>query len=210
MPLRCNMSKITAIEVQKSDKERCNLFVDGSFFAGVSIEIVIKNHLKVGTELDKNSLGDLVFSAEKEKALKKAIDYVSKSLKTRKQVKDYLEKKGYAIEIILKILDKLIDYGLINDVEYAKRYIESTSKKQGQKLIEYKLMAKGVKKDDIALAYANVEDFDKDRVYNLAVKHLKNKERTRENLAKTYKYLLGKGFLYEEIDGAISRLKSEE
>ena len=210
MPLRCNMSKITAIEVQKNDKERCNIFVDGNFFAGISIEIVIKNHLKVGTELDKTSLGELIFSAEKEKALKKALDYVSKTLKTKKQVKDYLEKKGYSVEIILKILDKLIDYGLINDVEYAKRYIESTSKKQGQKLIEYKLMSKGVRKEDIALAYSDFEEFDQDRVYNLAIKHLKNKERSRENFAKTYKYLLGKGFLYEEVDGAISRIKSEE
>ena len=109
-------------------------------------------------------------------------------------------------------MEKLVEYRLVDDVEYSKRYIESTCKKQGKKLIEYKLISKGVRKQDIALAYERVETMsdDEDAVYALALKHIKNKERTRENYAKTYKYLVGKGFLFEEIDRAISKLKESE
>ena len=204
------MAKITKIEVQKKDKNRCNLFLDGEFLAGVSLETAIKEGLKEGKELDKNKLGEIIFTQEKEKALKKAIDYISKALKTKRQVIEYLERKEYSTEVINITISKMLEYGLIDDVEFSRRYIESTSKKQGKKLIEFKLMSKGVKKQDIEKAYESIEETDEDGVYNLAIKHLKNKERTRENLGKTYKYLVGKGFLFEEIDRAMSRIKEEE
>ncbi len=206
------MSKITAIEIQKNDKERCSLYIDETFFAGVSMETVIKNHLKVGDEIEKNKLAEIFHVSEKEKALSKALNYLSKTIKTRKQVKDYLIKKGFYEEIVFFVLDKLSEYGLINDKEYAIRYVETYSKTQGRKLIEYKLMAKGVRKEDILFAFeetANkVDNFT--NAYNLAIKHLKGKERTRENLAKTYRYLAGKGYLFEDIERVFSKIKEEE
>ena len=86
------MAKITKIEVQKKDKNRCNLYLDGEFFAGVSLEIVIKEGLKEGKELYKKKLGDIIFTSEKEKALKKAIDYISKALKKTSNTKSSPEK----------------------------------------------------------------------------------------------------------------------
>ena len=206
------MSKITAIEIQKNDKERCSLYIDGTFFSGVSMETVIKNHLKVGDEIEKNKLAEILHVSEKEKALSKALNYLSKTIKTKKQVKDYLIKKGFYDEIVFFVLDKLSEYGLINDREYSIRYVETYSKTQGRKLIEYKLTAKGVRKEDILFAFeetANkVDNFT--NAYNLAIKHLKGKERTRENLAKTYRYLAGKGYLFEDIERVFSKIKEEE
>ena len=88
------MAKITAIEVQKKDKKRYNLFLDGEFFSGVSMETVLTHHLNVGDELEQKELGNIIFLSEKEKALNKALDYLSKTIKTRRQIKDYLTKKG--------------------------------------------------------------------------------------------------------------------
>ncbi len=206
------MSKITAIEIQKNDKERCSLFIDGTFFSGVSMETVIKNHLKVGDEIEKNKLAEILHLSEKEKALSKALNYLSKTIKTRKQVKEYLLKKGFYEEIVFSVLDKLTEYGLINDREYSIRYVETYSKTQGRKLIEFKLMARGIKKEDILFAFeetANkIDNFT--NAYNLAIKHLKGKERTKENLAKTYRYLAGKGYLFEDIERVFSKIKEEE
>ena len=206
------MSKITSIEVQKKDKERYSLFVDGEFFSGVSMETVIKHHLKVGLELEKSKLAEILYVTEKEKALKKALDYVSKALKTKRQVKEYLLGKEFSEEIVYNVLDKLIEYGLINDYNYCLRYIETYSKTQGRKLIEYKLMLKGVSKTDIEKAFIEIDgEIDNvENAYRLAVKHLKGKERTLESYSKTYRYLAGKGFLFEDIDKAIYRIKGED
>ena len=44
------MSKITAITVQANNKERCNVYVDGEFFAGVLVEAVMTLKLKPGAK----------------------------------------------------------------------------------------------------------------------------------------------------------------
>jgi Zn-dependent protease with chaperone function len=150
--------------------------------------------------------------AEREKALKKALDYVSKALKTKRQVKEYLQGKEFSEEIVYNVLDKLIEYGLINDYNYCLRYIETYSKTQGRKLMEYKLMLKGISKTDIEKAFMEIDgEIDNvENVYNLAVKHLKGKERTLENYSKTYRYLASKGYLFEDIDKAMYRIKGED
>ena len=50
----------------------------------------------------------------------------------------------------------------------------------------------------------------KENAKNIAIKHFRGKEKTKENLAKTYRYLIGKGFSYEEASFAIDHLKAEE
>ena len=42
------MNEITAITPQVKDKTRCNIYIDGRFYCGMSLETTIKNRLKVG------------------------------------------------------------------------------------------------------------------------------------------------------------------
>ena len=201
------MPIITAINLQEKDKNRCNIYVDNEFFKGVSIEMVLKNSLKVGLEVDENKLNMLIQDSELTDALNKAVFYVSKALKTKRQVKDYLLKKGYSNDIVWKCIDKLKEYDLINDTQYSKRYIETMSKNQGKKLIEYKLMSKGIKKEDIYNAYETAEVSHVENAKLLAEKYMKNKEKTKENYAKVYKYLLSRGYSYDEVSEATSIFK---
>lgn len=198
------MRKITAITAQEKHKERVNLFVDGEFFAGVSLETAIKLRLKVGDSVDETRLNEILKETERTEALNKAADYALKTLKTKRQVKDYLLKKGYSEETVWQAVDKLKEYGYIDDKEYSKRFIESTSKTQGKRLIEYKLMMKGVKKEDIAAAYETAETDENSSARALCEKYLRNKEKTKENVLKAYKYLIGKGFSYEQADYAVA------
>ena len=80
------MSKITQISTQSKNKERCNVFVDEEFAIGVSLETVMKFRLKVGMEITKEKLLEITLDAEKTDAMNKAVGYVSKTLKTKKQV----------------------------------------------------------------------------------------------------------------------------
>ena len=164
------MPIITEIKIQEKNKKRCNLFIDGEFFSSISLETTLKNNLKKGQEVDQKELSILIEESNKVEALSKAVDYVSKALKTKRQVKDYLIKKGYTEEIAWYCVDKLKEYDYINDEKYSERFIESTSKTQGRKLVEYKLMMKGVRKEDIALAYENVEVDNKENAKNILEK----------------------------------------
>ena len=70
-------------------------------------------------------------------------------------------------------------------------------------------MMKGVKKEDIEKAFENAETDDAENARKLAEKHLRNKEITAENVRKTYKYLIGRGFSYEQADDAIKKFRAE-
>lgn len=201
--------KITGLKVQSKDKNRCNLYIDGDFKCGISVDSVYKYGLKIGTEITEDILNDIMINSQKSQALSKAISYVSKSLKTKKQVKDYLLGKDFNIDIVYFVIDKLKEYGYIDDVEYSRKYIELNSKNKGERLIDYNLMQKGIKKEDIYLAResAVVDNFS--AILSIVEKRLKNKEITRELLSKTYKYLIGKGFNYDDIDKVISKYKEE-
>lgn len=204
------MAKITSIVAQTKRKERCNIYVDDRFYSGLSLECVMVNRLKVGMEIEEEKLKELIFESDKTDALNKALKYISKTLKTKREVKDYLLGKGYTEEIAWYCIDKLKEYNFINDTEYSKRYIESTSKTQGKRLIEYKLMAKGVRKEDISTA---LDDAQVDMIKNateIADKYLRNKEKNKENVLKTYRYLISRGFSYEEADSALSKYKGRD
>ena len=203
------MPIITSVSVQEKNKKRCNLFIDGKFYSGITLDTALRYGLKTNMEISERQLSEIVLDSNKLEALTLSINYVTKTLKTKKQVKTYLLGKGFTDEIVWYCIDKLKEYKYIDDCEYAKRYIETTSKSQGKRLLEYKLMMKGVKKEDINFAYEECDVPHKENALAVAEKHIKNKERTKENLAKTYRYLVGRGFSYEEANYAISKIKED-
>ena len=200
------MGKITSITSSSKYKNRCDIYVDGELKASVTLETVIKSRLKVGMEISESELSVTVKENENGLALNKAASYVEKSFKTKKQVVDYLKGKGFSDTAVYYAVDKLKEYGYIDDVEYAKRYLEST-RLQGKRLSDFKLMTKGISKKDIEKAFDQTDIDMEAKAFALAEKHFKNKEKTPENFSKTFRYLIGKGFSYEEAESAISRLK---
>ena len=204
------MPVITSITVQEKKKNRCNLFVDGEFFSGLSVEIAVKNRLKVGMEISKNEINEIVEESNKLDALNLSVKYVSNTLKTKKQVKTYLQGKGFSENIIWYCIDKLKEYKYIDDSEYAKRYIDSVSKNQGVHLTEYKLMAKGIRKEEIRAVYEQLNISSKENALGVLEKYLRNKEQNKENILKAYRYLLSRGFTYEDVNYAVSKYKDED
>ena len=54
------MPKVTDITFQTKNKSRCNIFVDGEFFSGVSLETVLKFRIKKGDEYNSEELKNLI------------------------------------------------------------------------------------------------------------------------------------------------------
>ena len=138
------MGEITAILPQKKDKTRCNIYLNGQFYCGMKLEVVMNNRLKCGAEVSPSYLDNLQLESEKMTALDKALNHLSSSMKTRKQITDFLKKKGYLNGIIEYVLEKLESYGYIDDAEYARQYTNSAGKTKGRRLIALELQKKGI------------------------------------------------------------------
>lgn len=197
--------KITKIEIQKKNKNRVNLYLDEEFFCGLSLETVLKNHLKEGIEVEEDKIKFLIFETEKEMALSKAVGYISKCQKTKKEVYKYLIQKGYDEEIINYVISKLEEYNFVDDTLYAKNYIKFKNKNSGSRKIEMELKQKGIKEE---VAKESLEKYSNDREFVLmvATKYMKNKEKDLKNKQKAYRHLASRGFISEDIIFALNQI----
>lgn len=193
------MAEITLIETQKKNKNRCNLYIDGRFYCGINLETAMKYSLKAGTQIDEAKLVSIISDSEKSEAFDKALSYISFAPRTKKQMCDYLAKNGYINAIILSTVEKLEYYNYLNDVEYCKSYISSTSGK-GKRLIEAELLRRGAQKDAIDDALADFEESD-DEAQAVLKKYMRGKR--KEDLHKGFKYLLSKGYSYDTAKSAV-------
>ena len=199
--------EITKIEMQKSNDERANLYLDEKFFSGISLELVVKEHLKVGMEIDENKLSELILEDEKGKALSKAVKYIGSNLKTEKQLRDYLKKKEYNSATIDYVMDKLKEYDYLNDENFAKAYILTYSKKYGKLKLKSQLKMKGINE---GIINSLLEDVQSDSIDLVAKKYMKNKELTYENLQKLMRFLYSRGYEFDDINSCVNRLKGDK
>lgn len=202
------LNEITAITPQVKDKTRCNIYVDGRFCCGLTLEATVKNRLKVGQIVTAERLAEIQLESEKNTAFDKALTHLSATRKTEKQVRSYLSDKGYLPAVIDCVVEKLRSYNFLNDGEYADAYVEFAAKKKGNKLIRMELRAKGVSDAEIDTALENVdEETELLAAKELLQKYMRGKSADVQTLQKAYRYLMSKGFDYDVAKRALSTLK---
>lgn len=198
------MSQITSIEQQKKDKTRCSVYVDGAFYCGLKIEIAIKHRLKSGMEIEKSQLDKIQLDNEKIQATEKAMNHLSATLKTKKQMSDFLAGKGYTQAVIDYVIQKLEGYGYIDDYAYCRAYVGSVSGK-GKAALRAALIRRGAAREAIDAALDETDE-DEDEALAVARKYLRGKDITRETLNKALRHLISRGYSYDVAKSAISRL----
>lgn len=196
------MAEITAITPQVKDKTRCNIEVDGRFYCGMKLETVIKNRLKAGATVSCEELSQLQLESEKTTALDKALTHITASMKTEKELRAYLAKKGYLQDVSDYVVEKMKEYGFLDDEAYARAYAESAGKKKGRRLIASELRRKGVSDEEVEGALAGLTN-ETESAKNVLVKYMRGKSCDKKTLYKAYSYLIGKGYDYDTARAAL-------
>ena len=201
---RC-VNEITGILPQVKDKTRCNIYLDGRFCCGLTLETVVKNRLKVGKTVTESELADMQLESEKNTAFDKALTHLSATRKTEKQIRKFLAEKGYLPAVVEYVMDKLRSYNFVNDGEYAEAYVEHAVKRKGGRMIRMELRGKGVTDEKIDAALSSVdEETEIETAKGILEKYMRGKTADKEGLQKAYRYLLGKGFSYDVAKAALS------
>ena len=199
------MNEITAITPQIKDKTRCNIYVDGRFCLGLSLETTIKNRLKVGQTVSPERLSEIQLESEKNAAFDKALTHISATRKTEKQIREFLAKKGYLPAVCDFVVEKLLGYGFLNDGEYAEEYVGFAAVRKGSKLIRMELRQKGISETEIENALGTLDtESEVSSATAILQKYMRGKTADRETLTKAFRYLMGKGFDYEIARAALS------
>ena len=199
---------ITNITPQKR-KKRYNLFVDGEFYSGLDEIAVAKAGLKIGKEISKRELEEVVFESEKSSAFEKIANLVSRQMYSARDLKNKLKNYGYSDNVIDSAIALAKEYKYISDKDFARALVESKPLKSRLEL-KNALFQKGICSSFAENALLIVSDEDeKNRASILAEKYLKNKEKNKKTFAGLYNFLLRKGFNGSIIKKVFAEYKFE-
>lgn len=157
------MPRITSVESQKKSASRrtnrFNIFLDGKFAFGADEDLVVDRRLIVGKEISPKDLQILLEEAEIGKLMERMYGLLGRRQRSEKEIKDYLKQlsfrrkvkdQGEITNLIAQaLIDKLKKKGLINDLEFAKAWVESRSKKKGINALKSELFQKGIDREII-------------------------------------------------------------
>lgn len=200
---------ITAIAPQVKDKTRCNIEIDGRFFCGMKLETVMRARLKAGMAVTEEELTALQLESEKDAALDKALTHLSATMKTEREMRDFLQRKGYLPEVCAYVIDKLKEHRFLDDGAYARSYAESVKNRKGKRLIAAELKRKGLGEADIGEALSGLCG-EEESAKAVLEKYLRGKPFDQKTLKRAYAYLIGKGFDHETARSALFSLGGEE
>ena len=199
---------ITKIEPQKQG-ERVNIYLNGIFAFGLMAEVQYKYGLTEGMSIDENYIRKVLMDEEQSKSNNCALHFLSYRQRTEKEIVDKLKEKGFEDKVIDNTLIYLKNYGLIDDMEFAKSFMKDkiNLNKQGPKRIKYELYKKGISQEIINEVLAE-DDNEYNRALELAKRKLSSYKKDDKNAIyrKLGGFLQRRGYSYDCIHSVLREL----
>ena len=101
---------ITTLEVQKRNKERVNVHLDGQYAFAVTLWAAAT--LRKGQYLSDEEVAQLKRQDERDKAYNHAIYFLGFRSRSKVEIEKYLQGKKYSPETIAETVARLIDGGV--------------------------------------------------------------------------------------------------
>lgn len=200
-------------EIKKIGRgDRYYLILDELRKYTIEADILAKHKLKTNDEIDEESLNKILLENGEFSAFDRALSYLEKNIKTEKGIRKYLKQKGFLEESIDNAVQKLKEYGYIDDGVYAENYIRTYARKKGRKLLAFELATKGVDKQIIDEKLEELLDQEDEQksCNEILTKYLKGKNIDQKTRQKAYAHLVSKGFSSNIISNALKECLCEQ
>lgn len=195
--------KITAIKQQVKRADRYSIYGDSKYLFSFSEGELLASGLRIGQELDQESLDVLRDKAIIDKAYDRTINLVSRRPRSEWELRDYLKRKEYESGVQDEVINRLRERGYVDDADFARRWVEnrrllkSTSKRRLSQELRQKRIA-----DDIIKEVLENDETDELEVLKELVEKKRKQTKYQDNL-KLMQYLARQGFSYDLIKEAI-------
>ena len=191
------MEKITAIKQQVKNPQRYSIFVDEKYSFSLSELALINAELKLGQELSKDELAKLKEESDLDKAYNRILNLLARRVRSEWEIRDYLKRKKYDEDAIDKLLNKLSERHLVNDLSFANAWVENRRllKNMSKRKLTQELRAKRVS-DEIIDEVMGLDETNELEVLRELVERKKSRYPDK---TKFMRYLAGQGFNYNDI-----------
>lgn len=201
--------EVTAIEIQKRNKERANIYIDGTY--AFSLTTIEAARLRKGQQLDEAEIAALRDADAISKAVDRAVRFLSYRPRSTHEVRSNLAKHDISEPVIDHAVERLVNLGYLDDAAFARFWVDnrSTFKPMSPRALRYELRQKGVPDEiiDTALEPVNPEEAAYAAAQPRATRY---QGATRAEFQKKLAgFLQRRGFSYGVCREAIDRLADE-
>lgn len=198
--------RIIELKPSKSG-ETYKVWLDCGSCVIIETETVVKFHLKDEMTFSDEQWNEVLSDNAYISARRRAFNILGYHAVSQRELFNKLTQKGADKETAEKVVDKMLELGLLNDKALLKEKVRHLAevKKYGEKRIVSALMLKGFEKNDILSAISDLNPDEYEAVCRIIEKKyetvLKDSDlKTRQKVAAA---LIRRGFNYDTIKSAI-------
>ena len=135
---------ITALEIQKRDKERVNVYLDGEFAFG--LPLIEAAQLHKGQHLSLDEINTLKHKDTVQRAVDRAVRLLARRPYSATEIRRNLQKHDTPETVVDIAIDRLTSLGYLDDRAFAQYWLENrdTFKPRGPIALRHELRQKGI------------------------------------------------------------------
>ena len=190
-------------KIEPVTKTKYKVFIDGQFAFVLYKGELSRYHIAQDTEVDERLVSQILSEIVLKRAKLRAMHLLSDMGRTESQLRTKLKQGGYAEDAVEAAIRYVKSFGYINDMEYARSFIDSRKDRKSKKELYAALLQKGVPAEIVEQVFEEADYGEKDsrqaiealmrkRSYNPETADVKEKQ-------KMMGYLMRKGFSYQDV-----------
>lgn len=222
--------KITSIQAAPELPSHQQLFLNGSPFVVVHASLIEKFGLRIGLEIEAETIEKLIAADEVMRAKNYALRLLREEkdnatvnesensrptakpkIYTKNEMEQRLEREGFSAKAIETAVEELIRSGHIRDRKYAENWIARRQKSnpRGKTLLKRELVERGIDRETAEQVVAKVEIENETKVaLEIAEKRMKQYKRLPVHVAKRrlHGFLTRRGFGAETVRHVLEQI----
>jgi regulatory protein len=205
------MGKITRLVKGKGREKRVRVYLDGRYACTLLAEVVLKEGLRVGQELDPTRLEALTGKDHYQRCLNSAIRFLGYRPRSEVEIKQRLQRHGYDSAFMEKAISQLKAQGLVDDTAFARFWMENRESfsPRSRRLTALELRHKGLASDTIEEVIGEIDDTES--AYRAALSKARRLSPAdyHDFHRRLSEHLRRRGFSYDVINETVARVWQE-
>lgn len=193
-------------KLEEINKKKCRIYLNDEPAFWLYFSEAAQYHLKENQEISEELYEEICSAVLSKRAKLRCMNLLKVMDKTELELRRKLQMEEYPEQIIAEALEYVKSYRYVDDLRYAKNYIEWKKESKSRQQITYELQNKGISSELIEMAWEETEPVDTTaQILRWAEKkHFDILTEDAKERQKFYQFLLRKGFLYSDIKKALT------
>lgn len=201
--------KITDIKQQVKRQGRYSIFVDEKYAFSLSENALLEHGIRIGLEVSKEQLQGYKDASKFDKAYNLTLSYVARRQRSEWELHDYFRRKEIDEESGAVIMDKLKNYGYVDDSAFARSWVENRRllKPVSKRRLVMELRQKHVADSIVRAVLEDDEVSDRDTLRQLVER--KRRQSRYQDEQKLMQYLVRQGYSYDDVKSVLRSPEEE-